>query len=261
MKALQKGGSSVAPLSEHYSGAPQWELWFAVPVLVLGGLVLLALLAAVIFFWSDLFGGGGSAGSDEMESDEMTAATEATGAPSVSSTTEGPNGGQGNESVASSEGAAAVGAGTNAPDASPTTSPSTSPAAASPPAPSPSPASSAVPPAASFDRLLDISWRPVAGGLEVIFTTNGVIPEKRWRHFRLGGETPREVVRILGVTRPFGESPIQVGGPGVQQIRIGYHRKNGGNELHVVLDLSSPQAEIGEVRAEGEKLVVRVKSP
>ena len=95
----------------------------------------------------------------------------------------------------------------------------------------------------------------------MIFTTNGSIPEKRWRHFRLSGDTPREVVRILGVNKPFDRTQIEVGGPGVRQIRLGYHKKSRGNELHVVMDMSSPQAKISEVQSRGSQLVVRVEIP
>lgn len=69
------------------------------------------------------------------------------------------------------------------------------------------------------------------------------------------------MVRILGVSQGFGRNQIEVNGRGVRQIRIGYHRKPRGNELHVVMDLSSPQAKISEVRAVGSQLVVRVESP
>jgi hypothetical protein len=48
------------------------------------------------------------------------------------------------------------------------------------------------------------------------------------------------VVYLRGVAAGFPRSSIPVGTREVEQIRTGYHAKPSGNELHVVVDLSSP---------------------
>jgi len=219
------------------------------PVFPLVVLSLLALIMVLAFFWGDLFG-----------SKEPYAAGRPEVPPAESEVVPGPTAGGDREPSP----ATAASAEEPTPDLSPPVpAPSPVPASATTPPPTAAaPPPSAPPaPAAPFNRLLDITWRALPDGLEVIFTTNGSIPEKRWRHFRLSGDTPREVVRILGVNKPFDRTQIEVGGPGVRQIRLGYHKKSRGNELHVVMDMSSPQAKISEVQSRGSQLVVRVEIP
>ncbi len=128
-----------------------------------------------------------------------------------------------------------------------------------PPAPAPPPPTrpKPSPPAASsagFTRLVDISWTQVGGGLKVVLTADGQIPTGRFRYFRLDGGSPREVIKLMGVQQDFSKSQMTVGGPGVQRIRIGYHKAAGGHETHVVLDLTEPEWSVTEVNNVGSKL-------
>jgi hypothetical protein len=215
-------------------------------------LLLLALIMVLAFFWGDLFGSqqqsavGRPEGS--IEGQEPAPEAFAVAAP---------------EDSASSLSSPAPDAGISKPPRPPNAQSPPFSTAPSSTAPSsvPSPGTSQPTTKPAFSRLLDISWRSVPGGLEVVFTTDGTIPEKRWRHFRLSGDTPREVVRILGVKKPFGRTQIQVGAPGLRQIRVGYHKKSRGNELHVVMDMGSPSAKISRVWSAGSQLMVRVETP
>ena len=111
---------------------------------------------------------------------------------------------------------------------------------------------------AAFTRLLDISWEEVGSGLRVTLTGDGAIPTGRYRYFHLGGDAPREVVKLLGVSRSFRQNQLTVGGPGVRRIRTGFHRVQGGNEQHVVIDLLGPRWKITEVRSVGSTLELTI---
>jgi len=132
-----------------------------------------------------------------------------------------------------------------------------------PPQPPPPPETSEVPPQPSpfFSRLVDISWDRESRGLRLILAADGRIPEGRYRHFRLDGGNPREVVRFLGVREKFARTEIPVGEGGIERIRVGFHEKRRGNELHVVVDLANPAFEMLEVRPAGNKLELLIGQP
>jgi len=122
-----------------------------------------------------------------------------------------------------------------------------------PPPPPPSPA--------PFERLLGISWKEVPRGLQVVLETDGAVPEGRYRHFRLDGDSPREVIRLIRVRRGFDRRNLAVGGPAVDRIRTGYHRRGGVEELHVVLDLTGAAYQLTELRAVGNRLEAVIVRP
>jgi Tfp pilus assembly protein PilZ len=147
----------------------------------------------------------------------------------------------------------------------------TEPAATPPPSPEPSPPPpprrepSPPPPErtapAPFERLLEISWSEVPRGLKVVLETDGAVPEGRYRHFRLGGDEPREVIRLIRVRRGFDRRNLSVGGPAVDRIRTGYHRRGGVEELHVVLDLTGAAYQLTELRAVGTRIEAVIVRP
>jgi hypothetical protein len=110
----------------------------------------------------------------------------------------------------------------------------------------------------AFDRLEDIAARRVGDATEIVLTTNGSVPDGRYRSSRIGGDNPRELLRLLGMGRPFRATEVPVEAPLVRRIRVGYHKKSAGNEVHVVIDLEGPGVEVTEIRAEGRSLVVRL---
>ena len=94
----------------------------------------------------------------------------------------------------------------------------------------------------------------MAGGIKIILTADGSIPTGRYRYFRLAGGSPREVIKLIGVARDYPKSQMTIGGPGVQRIRFGFHRNAGGNEQHVVLDLTGPRWAVTDVASVGNRL-------
>jgi hypothetical protein len=103
----------------------------------------------------------------------------------------------------------------------------------------------------------DITWQPEPGGLAVTLQGDGRFEAQRYNRLRLEA-SPRELVRVLGITRAFPRTQIPVGTPEVQQIRIGYHRKPGDNQLHVVLDLTSPRVRLERLEPAGDRLILHL---
>ncbi len=131
-----------------------------------------------------------------------------------------------------------------------------SPAVPQPAAPPPPPAESAS--RAEFSRVVDLTWSEAPGGMKVIITGDGPIPTGRYKYFHLGGADPREVIKLLGVSQGYPKSQMTVGGSAVRRIRVGFH---GGNELHVVLDLSGPTWQITGVESVGNVLELTLSEP
>lgn len=74
--------------------------------------------------------------------------------------------------------------------------------------------------------------------------------------FRLDTGTPRQVVKILGISRPFSDRTLAVGTSHVSAIRTGLHTGDVGQELHVVADLEDPSVRMRRVEPEGSQLHV-----
>jgi hypothetical protein len=56
--------------------------------------------------------------------------------------------------------------------------------------------------------------------------------------------------------RPYPQTRVPVGSAEVAQVRTGYHP---GNELHVVLDLTSPGVQVARVVEDGNKLRIELR--
>ncbi len=221
------------------------------PLLILG--VVLALL--VFFFRDRIF--GPPPPMDEPLPSQIGTMAEPTSAGSPTAGQEGSAGG-------STATQAAPQVGVEVPvDA--VASPPRGPASrAEPPPTSPSSAEAAPPPPAAsagpeMRRIEDIQWRRAGQGLEITVTADGQIPSRRVKSFRLGGDSPREVIQLLGIGVGYGEKTLAVGGPGVRQIRSGLNERNGGKELRLVLDLTGSSVRVTELRPEGRQLVIRVE--
>jgi uncharacterized protein (TIGR02266 family) len=101
--------------------------------------------------------------------------------------------------------------------------------------------------------LEDVTWRRRDGALVVTLTADAPLLEERWDRFRMDEGTPREVVRIRGIREGF-RPVVPVGEPELVRIRTGHHRTARGDELHVVLDLGSPNVRLTEAVTEGRRL-------
>lgn len=110
-------------------------------------------------------------------------------------------------------------------------------------------------------RIREISWNRSDDGTEVVLVGDGSFELQRWAHFALGGENPREVVKIRGILGPYERSFLPVGSPELRQVRTGFHTLPGSNELHVVLDLADSRVEATRVEADGRTLRIRLTGP
>jgi molecular chaperone DnaK len=123
-------------------------------------------------------------------------------------------------------------------------------AAAPPPLVSARPAAAAAaatPAGARLTALERITWEATRGGTDVVLWGNGDFTPQSFTRSRVGGIAglpAREVVRLVGITRPFPQSKIAVATAAVSQIRIGSHPHD---ELHVVIDLASRDVKVGDV--------------
>jgi hypothetical protein len=88
----------------------------------------------------------------------------------------------------------------------------------------------------------------------VTIVTNGSVPADAYSHFRLEGASPREVIRLRGVDDSYRRSSIPVSTGEVKQVRLGYHAKPDGNELHIVVDLNSPRVGLLQIRPVDNRL-------
>ena len=94
--------------------------------------------------------------------------------------------------------------------------------------------------------------------MKITLTADGPIPVARYHHFRLTGGATREVVKLMGVDQPYPEAQLAIGGPGVERIRIGFHKSAGGNDIHVVMDLTGPRWMVTEITNVGSRLELMV---
>jgi len=136
--------------------------------------------------------------------------------------------------------------------------PSPAAAPASSPTPSPRPVQAtpaAGPPLTAIDR---ITYEQSIGGTEIVLWGNGAMRPERFVHSQIGSP-PRELIRITGIAKPFPQVRIPVGTGEVKQVRIGYHESAKGNELHVVIDLASPNVRVTRVDPDGQRLRIHLQ--
>ncbi|HKV07795.1 MAG TPA: hypothetical protein VJ725_06645, partial [Thermoanaerobaculia bacterium] len=127
------------------------------------------------------------------------------------------------------------------------------------PAPAPPVAEPAKPtgPPASF--VSKITWEEALGGTDVILWGNGAIRSDRFTRSRIDGNPPRELIRLTGIDRAYPGTRVVVGTGDVLQVRVGYHPKAGGNELHVVLDLAHPTVAVTRVEEGEDRLKIHLE--
>jgi len=99
-------------------------------------------------------------------------------------------------------------------------------------------------PRSRFTSIEEIWGQRSPLGTVVTIVTNGSVPEGAFSHFRLEGGNPREVIRLRGVDDRYRRPSVPVSTGEVKQVRLGYHAKPEGNELHVVIDLASPRVKL-----------------
>ncbi|MEM9555797.1 MAG: hypothetical protein AAGC60_16200 [Acidobacteriota bacterium] len=105
-----------------------------------------------------------------------------------------------------------------------------------------------------------VTWSDSGTEIEVVIHTDTPLDSSSWRHESLD-DPPRELVRIEGL-RPRDAQVLPVGGSLVDTIRVGFHRRDGVDGVHVVLDLASSTAFVRSIEVLGAsdlRLVVRLR--
>ena len=130
------------------------------------------------------------------------------------------------------------------------------PAATSPAAPAALAAGPAAGP--SVTAIERITFEPAPNGTVVVLWGNGAIRPESYKRVSLS-DPAREVIQVRGMTRPFSPVRIQAGTGELRQIRVGYHQKGGGNELHIVLDLEGPRVKVVRIEPDGQRLRIHLQ--
>ncbi len=127
--------------------------------------------------------------------------------------------------------------------------------AAATPAPSaPTPVEVVPPEPATAVESIGLSQEGAATVLRIV--TNGSLERSRLREYRLENP-PRQVLRIAGITEPYDDHPLQVGGPLLTRVRVGFHPEMSPPELHVVVDLAGAGVKLDSLKVSGADVVLR----
>jgi uncharacterized protein (TIGR02266 family) len=104
-----------------------------------------------------------------------------------------------------------------------------------------------------------ITFEQAPGGTTVILWGNGALRPESYKQINVDSP-PRQVIQIRGIQRPFAPLRIPVGTSEVKQIRVGYHEKPGGNELHVVIDLAGSRVQAARIEPDGQRLRIHLQA-
>src|SRR6185503_20601611 len=88
----------------------------------------------------------------------------------------------------------------------------------------------------------------------VVISLDGPLAASRLRASRIGGDSPRLVVRLLGLGAGVPRAPWEPSTPEVRRIRAGRHDGDGGPEIHLVLDLADSNVRLVSSEVVGAEL-------
>ncbi len=108
-----------------------------------------------------------------------------------------------------------------------------------------------------FGGLDDVSWSEDGDGISVVLALDGTLPETSLHRFRPPEAPPREVIQLLGARHGYSRPVVPVHSPLLEQIRIGFHQGDG-DELRVVLELTSPAVVLRSMESDGRSLRLRL---
>ncbi|HWM89130.1 MAG TPA: PilZ domain-containing protein [Thermoanaerobaculia bacterium] len=128
-------------------------------------------------------------------------------------------------------------------------------------APAPAPVATTTPSAPTGPALTvleKITFEQASGGTDVILWGDGAIRPEVYSQSRIG-DPPRELIVLTGISRQFPSPRVAVGTGEVKQVRVGYHQKAGGNELHIVIDLADPKVQVTRIEARDQHLRIHLQ--
>ncbi len=108
-------------------------------------------------------------------------------------------------------------------------------------------------------RIESVSHQAAGSRTVVVIQASRRVGEGDYSDFRIGGLSPRHVVRLLGVEQPLPAGQVTVGTGQVARVRSGLHREGDSSELHLVLDFNSAAARVTEIIPAGDTLRVVVE--
>ncbi len=116
------------------------------------------------------------------------------------------------------------------------------------------------PPGGELTRLSSIRVGTAQGETIVVLSGDGVIAPARVSRHRLGGDRPRELLRLSGIRVPYEPPVTAVGSPELVRIRTGHHPAAEGGELYVVFDLPGAGGGIHRLEHQGGALRVYLRT-
>lgn len=131
-------------------------------------------------------------------------------------------------------------------------------ATAAPAAPTPAPPPAAPPTGRALTVLEKVSFEQAFGGTDIVLQGNGAIRPETYEQSSMGSP-PRVLVRLFGIAKAYPSTKVAVGTGEVKQVRMGFHEKPAGNELHVVLDLAGPGVKVTRVEAKDNQLRIHLQ--
>ena len=128
-------------------------------------------------------------------------------------------------------------------------------AAAASPEPAPPVAPSTGP---ALTVLEKVTFEQAFGGTDIVLQGNGAIRPETYDQSSMG-DPPRVLVKLFGIAKPYPSPKVAVGTGEVKQVRMGFHEKAAGNELHVVVDLAGAGVKVTRVEAKDNQLRIHLQ--
>jgi uncharacterized protein (TIGR02266 family) len=125
-------------------------------------------------------------------------------------------------------------------------------------APAATPAAAPAPIGPALTILEKATFEQAFGGTDIVLQGNGAIRPEAYEESHMS-DPPRELIRLFGISRPYPATKVAVGTGEVKQMRMGFHEKAGGNELHVVLDLAGPGVKVTRIQAKDNQLRIHLQ--
>ena len=112
--------------------------------------------------------------------------------------------------------------------------------------------------ASAATKVRRIAWRRGQEGTRVTIELDGDLGSDHSVHETLDYNAAREMVRLVGIEEPYASGRIEVGTPELAQIRVGFHQRPAGAEIHVVFDYPEVGPRVAEVRRLGDRLEILI---
>ena len=114
-------------------------------------------------------------------------------------------------------------------------------------------------PGGAVGTIQEITWSAEGRRTVLLVWTGGAVVRGDVLDFRIDGDNPRHVVRILGIDQPYDRGEMRIGTRQVRRLRTGLHSDRRPPEIHLVFDLTGPGVEVTGIEANGNRLRIFVE--